>query len=103
MLGDTDLAFSREFGHGFALLVMLCTVSLLFFPVVRGPYSAVHGPVTALRGARSRLRMGLARARRNLVDWLSPLFNRRTFARALRPYVALRPSRALGAPSILRC
>ena len=97
------MAFSREFGHRFAFLVMLCTVSLLLFPAMRGPYSAVHGPVTALRAARRKLSAGFARVRRKLADWLGPLFTRHTFAYALRHKTIPWQSQALGAPSILRC
>jgi hypothetical protein len=51
------LAFWRHFGFEFALLLILCTAALLFFPVAHGSYSTVHGPVTALRSVRDKLRI----------------------------------------------
>jgi len=47
---------------GFALLVVLCVLSIFFFPGAQGPYSVVHGPVTALLAARAAagLRMAIA-------------------------------------------
>lgn len=48
---------ARAFGSQFALVAMLCTLCMFFFPAAHGPYSAVHGPVTALQAARSALRM----------------------------------------------
>lgn len=35
--------------HGWAVLLVLCTLLLLLCPAASGPYSATHGPVTALR------------------------------------------------------
>lgn len=32
-----------------AIVVIICVLVLFFFPVARGPFSAVHGPVSANR------------------------------------------------------
>jgi len=37
----------------FALLSVLCVLTLFFFPALQGPYSAVNGPVTAFQSARA--------------------------------------------------
>ena len=54
--------FSRQLTSEFAVVAILCAAAVLFFPAVRGPYSAVHGPVTALRSAQTRLKMWLVMA-----------------------------------------
>jgi hypothetical protein len=51
--------FSRQLTSEFAVVAILCAAAVLFFPSVRGPYSAVHGPVTALRSVQTRLKMWL--------------------------------------------
>jgi hypothetical protein len=50
-----------------SLLVVVCVLSLFFFPASSGSYSAVHGPVTALQAARSasQLRVAIVGARRS--------------------------------------
>ena len=54
--------FSRQLTSEFAIVAILCAAAVLFFPAVRGSYSAVHGPVTALRSAQTRLKMWLVMA-----------------------------------------
>jgi hypothetical protein len=54
--------FSRQLTSEFAIVAILCAAAVLFFPAVRGPYSAVHGPVTALRSTQTRLKMWLVMA-----------------------------------------
>jgi hypothetical protein len=54
------VTFSPKFSYQFALLVVLCTIALLFFPVVQGPYSAVHGPATALLSLKAKTLLCLA-------------------------------------------
>jgi hypothetical protein len=56
------LVFSRQLSYEVAVLAILCSTALFFFPAVRGPYSAVHGPVTALRSIQKRLRIWLVMA-----------------------------------------
>ncbi len=60
----------RQIGWEPAALVALCILTIFFFPVVEGPYSAVHGPVTALQAARlaSRLKVAIVQAARNYVS-----------------------------------
>jgi cell division protein FtsW (lipid II flippase) len=43
-----------------AVLVILCTLGIFFFPALSGPYSSVHGPVTALRAMRTWLLLLIA-------------------------------------------
>ena len=40
-------------GYQFAILAILCTLSIFFSPAVRGPYPATHGPATALEATRA--------------------------------------------------
>lgn len=54
--------FSRQLTSEFAVVAILCAAAVLFFPAVRGSYSAVHGPVTALRSTQTRLKMWLTMA-----------------------------------------
>ena len=54
------MTFSPKFSYQFALLVILCTTTLLFFPVIQGPYSAVHGPATALLSLKAKTLLCLA-------------------------------------------
>ena len=55
------MTFSSKFSYQFALLVILCTITLLFFPVIQGgPYSAVHGPATALLSLKAKTLLCLA-------------------------------------------
>jgi hypothetical protein len=49
------LTISRQLSYEFALVAILCTVTLLLFPAVQGPYSAVHGPVTALLSLKAKV------------------------------------------------
>lgn len=59
---EAGLLFSRLFSYEFALLAILCTMGLFFFPAVHGSYASVHGPVTALRSIKIRLWICLALA-----------------------------------------
>lgn len=54
--------FPRHLEYEIAILTVICTAALLFFPVAAGPYSAVHGPVTGLLSARVRLKIWLGMA-----------------------------------------
>jgi hypothetical protein len=54
------VTFSPKFSYQFALLVILCTIALFFFPAVQGPYSAVHGPATALLSLKAQILLCLA-------------------------------------------
>ena len=49
------MRLSQQFSYQFAVLAIVCTALLFFFPAVRGSYSAVHGPVTAFRSVKTRL------------------------------------------------
>ena len=48
----------------FAVLAVLCVLTMFFFPAVEGPYCAVHGPVTALLSIRASatLRLRIVRS-----------------------------------------
>jgi hypothetical protein len=46
-------------GYGFAVLAVVCVLSVFFFPAIQGPYSVVHGPVTALLAVRAAARLRL--------------------------------------------
>jgi hypothetical protein len=48
---------SRQLSYELALVTILCTSALFFFPAVSGPYSAVHGPVTDLLWLTAKLLM----------------------------------------------
>jgi len=47
-------------GCGFAVVALVCVLSIFFFPAMQGPYSVVHGPVTALLAVRAAARLRLA-------------------------------------------
>ena len=47
-------------GSELAVLAVLCTLTIFFFPAMHGPYSAIHGPVTALQAARAAARLRIA-------------------------------------------
>lgn len=59
----------QQFSWAFAILAIVCTAALFFFPAVRGSYSAVHGPVTALRSARTKIAIWLALAQTAFCLW----------------------------------
>lgn len=42
-----------RFAAVFALVSVLCVLTVFLFPALQGPYSAVHGPVTAFQSARA--------------------------------------------------
>jgi len=48
-----------RFGYGFAVVAVVCVLSVFFFPAIQGPYSVVHGPVTALMAVRAAARLRL--------------------------------------------
>lgn len=54
--------FPRSLGHEIAVVAVLCTIAIFFFPAASGPYSAVHGPVTSPLNLRMRLRLRLQAA-----------------------------------------
>lgn len=43
--------------HEVSFLILICVLSLFFFPAAEGPYPAVHGPVTALQAMRFSVRL----------------------------------------------
>jgi hypothetical protein len=47
-------------GYELAVVAMLCTLAIFFFPAVNGPYPTVHGPATALRAMRAWLLLLIA-------------------------------------------
>ena len=49
------MTFSPQFLYDFALVLVLSTAALLFFPAAHGSYSSVHGPVTALLPTTTKL------------------------------------------------
>lgn len=53
------MILSRQLSYEVALIAILCTVALFFFPAVQGPYSAVHGPVSALLSLKAKLSLCL--------------------------------------------
>jgi hypothetical protein len=95
--------FWRHFGSKFALVLILGTAVLFFFPVAHGSYSAVYGPVTALRSVRTKLRIWLILA----MTACSLLFRRsfvagsRLFGRACLYFGLLFPG--LEQVAVLRC
>lgn len=61
-------------GCGFAILAVVCVLSVFFFPAMQGPYPVVHGPVTALLAVRAagRLRLAIMQAGLNALRlWLA--------------------------------
>jgi hypothetical protein len=51
---------SGRIGCEFAVLAVVCVLSIFLFPCVRGPYCVVHGPATALRAIAFAARLRLA-------------------------------------------
>ncbi|MFZ0735339.1 MAG: hypothetical protein WAM79_23685 [Candidatus Sulfotelmatobacter sp.] len=60
-------------GCGFAVVALLCVLSVFFFPAMQGPYSVVHGPVTALLAVRAaaHLRLTIQAGLNALRLWLA--------------------------------
>jgi hypothetical protein len=50
----------RYLGTELAVLAIVCTLGIFFFPTLSGPYPSVHGPVTALRAMRAWLLLLIA-------------------------------------------
>jgi cell division protein FtsW (lipid II flippase) len=50
----------RNFAPELAVLLILCTLGIFFFPALSGPYPSVHGPVTAMRAMRAWLLLLIA-------------------------------------------
>lgn len=48
---------SHSLEHEVSLVILICVLSLFFFPATEGPYPAVHGPVTALQAMRFSVRL----------------------------------------------
>lgn len=40
-------------GYHFAILAILCTLAIFFFPLVSGPYPVTHGPATDFETVRA--------------------------------------------------
>lgn len=40
-------------GNHFAILAILCTLAIFFFPLVSGPYPVTHGPVADFETVRA--------------------------------------------------
>ena len=48
--------------YHFAILAILCTLAIFFFPAVQGPYPATHGPATDFETVRGSQLVRLAMA-----------------------------------------
>ncbi len=89
----------RHLAPELAVLVILCTLGIFFFPALSGPYPSVHGPVTALRAMRAwmlllvALTMAFASLRQFLATRLEALA-----AKTESPKTSLREL-----SSVLRC
>jgi hypothetical protein len=55
-----------RFAAVFALVSILCVLTVFLFPALQGPYSAVHGPVTAFQSARAAAGVRTAMVRAGL-------------------------------------
>jgi len=65
----------RQIGGTLAILVAFCIATILFFPAMQGPYSAVNGPATAFQAARAsaRLQAAIVHAGLNCIEnWRIP-------------------------------
>ena len=64
---------------GWALLALVCVLSMFFFPAPRGSFQSVHGPTTTLRSLRLAvlLLMGMAMAALSLFGRAIALLLRR--------------------------
>jgi predicted Na+-dependent transporter len=92
--------FSRHLGYEIAILTVICTIAIFFFPAACGPYSAVHGPVTALLSLRMRLKLRLRIVVDGFHQWRRALLNslRTALQNALLPQSV--PSAQI---TVLRC
>lgn len=91
-------------GRLLAILAILGTMALLFYPLAYGPYSSTHGPVTVLRAMRDSLllRISMIAAALALVFTqlrntgglgnleLIPVYSTRIEARPPQNYLSLR-------------
>jgi len=98
------VVFSRQLNCDFAIVAILCTIALFFFPAIHGPYSAVHGPVTTLRSAKTRLQNWFASIFADLQVLAAQLNFRATAASVVHcGEFSLFRSSPLASTSILRC
>lgn len=91
-------------GYGFAVLAVVCVLSVFFFPAMQGPYPVVHGPVTALLAVRAAARLHLAiQAGLNVLQlWLACALALMSWA--LTPLEEFRsPGLSAGNVVVLRC
>lgn len=91
-------------GCGFAILAVVCVLSVFFFPAMQGPYPVVHGPVTALLAVRAaaRLRLAIQAGLNALQLWLACSLVLMTWA--MTPLEEFRlPSLSAGNVLVLRC
>lgn len=96
-----------RFASVFALVSVLCVLTVFLFPALQGPYSAVHGPVTAFQSARAAAGVRTAIVRAGLKAIYCFRRERLAFAPALWiPFYSL-GSRvdiaSAGADPIIRC
>jgi hypothetical protein len=54
---DSYVTMTRGVVYETSFLILICVLSLFFFPAAKGPYSAVHGPATTLQAARFSVRL----------------------------------------------
>lgn len=48
---------SPLFRYEFAVITIICVVSIFLFPLPVGPYPAVHGPATALQALHAAVKL----------------------------------------------
>lgn len=48
---------SPLFRYEFAVIAIICIVSIFLFPIPVGPYPAVHGPATALQALHAAVKL----------------------------------------------
>lgn len=96
-----------RFAAVFALVSVLCVLTVFLFPALQGPYSAVHGPVTAFQSARAAAGVRTAMVRAGLKVIHSFGREALTFAPALWiPFYPLGSRFEISAPGtdpIIRC
>jgi hypothetical protein len=90
----------RHLGYEFAVLAIVGTLAIFFFPAVTGPYPIVHGPATALRAMRAWLLLMLALTL-SFAIFLKLLMSRLAMLAISRP--TLNQLDLLQQSSILRC
>lgn len=94
---------SHSVAHETSLFILICLLSLFFFPATVGPYPAVHGPVTALQAMRLAVRLRNAIASMARSGSTTPVADRTGYISIVRGETRLGVGDSGSRKAILRC